>query len=373
MPSDRPRFCVMGAGRGGTAMAAHLALMGFDVALWNRSPERLEPIRERGGIELTAPGIDWLPTGEGQLQTVTTDAGEALGDAEIVMVVVPATGHRFVAEQCAPHLREGQVVVLHPGRTGGALEFCRVLHECGCTAHILLAETQTFIYASRAVGPAEARIHGVKNRVPVAALPGYRTREVVEALRVAYPQFVPGDTVLKTGLDNVAVMFHPTVMLFNAARIEDTHGDFAYYLSGITPSVARALEDIDHERVQIGEALGLRATPVRDWLYVSYDVTGRSLHEAIHANYGYKGIMAPTTLNHRYLREDIPCSLIPMISIAEQYGVETPTMRSVVHLGSLLLGQDFWAEGRTVERIGIKGLTVRQVRRLVTDGDTEDE
>ena len=209
--------------------------------------------------------------------------------------------------------------------------------------------------------------------MPVAALPGYRTPEVVEALRAAYPQFVPGDTVLKTGLDNVAVMFHPSVMVFNAARIEDTHGDFSYYLSGITSSVGRVLETLDHERVRVAEALGLRATTVREWLYVSYDVTGRDLHEAVQANAGYVGIMAPATLHHRYLREDIPCSLIPMISLGEQYGVETPTMRSVVHLGSLLLGEDFWPEGRSVERLGLSGLSVRQLRRLVSDGDPGDD
>ena len=78
------------------------------------------------------------------------------------------------------------------------------------------------------------------------------------------------------------------------------------------------------------------------------DVTGRNLHEAVQGNSSYKGIMAPTALHHRYLREDIPCSLVPMISIGEQYGVDTPTMRSVAHLGSLLLGEDVWAEGRTV-------------------------
>lgn len=40
-----PRFAVLGAGHGGTAMAGHLSLMGFDVSLYNRGAGRLGPIQ----------------------------------------------------------------------------------------------------------------------------------------------------------------------------------------------------------------------------------------------------------------------------------------------------------------------------------------
>ncbi|MDH7570754.1 MAG: NAD(P)-binding domain-containing protein, partial [Armatimonadota bacterium] len=47
-----PTICVIGAGHGGSAMAAHLALLGFSVRLFNRSEARLRPIQALGGIEL---------------------------------------------------------------------------------------------------------------------------------------------------------------------------------------------------------------------------------------------------------------------------------------------------------------------------------
>jgi len=43
---------VLGAGHGGKAMAAHLALMGHEVCLWNRTAEHVQVIKARGGIEL---------------------------------------------------------------------------------------------------------------------------------------------------------------------------------------------------------------------------------------------------------------------------------------------------------------------------------
>ncbi len=367
--AEKLRFCVLGAGHGGTAMAAHLALMGFEVNLYNRSRERIEPIIERGGIELLAHDVEAAEGGEARLGLVTDDCGAAMADADVLMVVVPAMAHRFMAEQMAPHLRDGQTVVLNPGRTGGALEVRHVLNEMGCTADILLAEAQTLIYAARATGPAQTQIFSLKNNVPVAALPGHRTAEVVRVLRTAFPQFVAGDNVLKTSLNNVAVMFHPTVLVMNAGRVEDTLGDFEYYLQGITPSIAHVLERVDEERIRVAEALGLHATGVKTWLYVSYDAAGRTLYDAVHAHAGYKGIKAPATLQHRYILEDVPTSLVPMISLGEELGVDMTTMRSIANIACLLVGQDLWAEGRTVETLGLKGLTVRQIRRLVMDGE----
>ncbi len=369
---ERPKFCVLGAGHGGTAMAAHLALMGFEVNLWNRSPERIESIMAVGGIELLPPDDGRTEGGVGKLGYVGINCGEAIAGADILMVVVPATGHVEIAQAMAPHVREDQIVVLNPGRTGGALEFRHVLSASGCQAHPLIAETQTFIYASRVVGPAQARVFAVQNSVRMAALPGYRTAEAVKAVRVAYPQFVPASNVLRTSLDNVAVMFHPAVMLVNAARIEDTGGDFEYYLQGVTPSVANYLEAVDKERIGVADVVGIGAMPVRTWLYMSYDAAGRDLYEAVRSNPGYNGIRAPQSLAHRYLLEDVPTSLIPMISLGEQYGVETPTMRSIVHLASLLLEQDFWSIGRTVDSMGVRGLGVRELLKFVNEGEAPD-
>ncbi|HUT75701.1 MAG TPA: NAD/NADP octopine/nopaline dehydrogenase family protein [Armatimonadota bacterium] len=364
----RPRFCVLGAGHGGTAMAAHLALMGFQTNLFNRSEERLLPIKLMGGIELLRTEGDVVPHGTARLHCVTTDIAEALPDSDVLMVAVPATGHRFMAEACASHLRNGHIVVLNPGRTGGALEFSHILRRRGVTADVVVAEAQTFIYASRCVNPAQVQILRVKNSIPVAALPAYRTPEVVQALRPAFPQFAPGDNVIKTSLDNIGAVFHPTVTVLNAARIESTHGDFEYYIDGVTESVSRVLEALDAERVGVAAAMGFNAITARQWLYLAYDAAGKTLHQAMRANPGYYGIKGPYRLDHRYLNEDVPMSLVPIASLGDMLGVETPTIDAAIHLAGLLNGCDYWAEGRTVERLGLAGLSLKQIRELVLEG-----
>lgn len=67
---ERPRFCVLGAGHGGTAMAAHLALMGFQTNLYNRSEERLIPIKPMGGIEAVDLETGWPLTEEQRVERI---------------------------------------------------------------------------------------------------------------------------------------------------------------------------------------------------------------------------------------------------------------------------------------------------------------
>lgn len=102
-------------------------------------------------------------------------------------------------------------------------------------ADVIIGEAQTLLYASRNINPAQVKIFGMKNTIPVAALPGQRTAELVKILREVYPQFVPGDNVLKTSLNNIGAVFHPALTVLNAARIESTRGEFQFYMEGITP------------------------------------------------------------------------------------------------------------------------------------------
>lgn len=366
-----PKFAVLGAGHGGTAMAGHLSLMGFDVALYNRSEGRLRAIQSAGGLELLTDCTDILPHGFARLDTVTINTQEAIEGRDILMVVVPATAHRFIAEQIAPHLVDGQIIVLNPGRTGGALETLKVIRDCGCKADIVVAEAQTFLYASRSMNPAQTKIFRIKNSIPVAALPAHSTPEVVSELRKAFPQFVPGDNVMKTSLDNIGAIFHPAVTVLNAARIESTNGDFDYYTEGITPAVSLILEAMDKERVQVAEALGFRAMSAREWLYIAYDAAGRTLYEAMRANRGYDGIKAPKTVFTRYIKEDIPMSLVPIASLGRLVNVPTPAIDSIILLGSMLLQVDFWAEGRTAESLGLTGKSLKEIRHFILDGETE--
>ena len=367
--TEKMKYTVIGAGHGGKAMAAHLAILGREVTLFNRTFSHIEIIAQRGGIDLES--YEGGPHGFGKLVQVTSDMETAIRGAEVIMVVIPSSAHAEIARQIAPHLQDGQIVILHPGRTCGAIEFDAVLRQANCQVQITLAEAETFIYASRSDGPAQARIFRIKEAVPLAAMPSIRTKEVLETIKPVFPQYIDGVNVLHTGLNNMGAIFHPALTLLNAGRIESTHGDFQFYIDGVTPSVARVLEVLDRERVTVASAVGIRARTALEWLAMAYNVTGQDLDEAIHNQPGYYGIKAPNTLNHRYIFEDVPMSLVPIASLGERYGVSVNGMNSIIRLGCIVHRTDYWRRGRTVDKLGIKDLSVSELTEYVTTGVRE--
>jgi opine dehydrogenase len=356
--NTKPKFAVLGAGHGGLAMAGHLALMGFEVNLFNRSEERLWGVKATGGIRLEGE-----VEGFGEIKLATSNIEEAIKGVDFVMVVVPATAHCFMAEHCAPYLKDGQIVILHPGRTFGALEFKQIVRKKNPNVNVIIAETQTFIYASRVLGPGHAKIFRIKNSIPVASVRAHKIPEVLKRLRPAYSQFVPGDNIFKTSFDNIGAVFHPAISILNSGWIEDL-SEFQFYVQGITRSVANVLEKVDKERVNVAEALGIRAISAREWLFLAYGAIGKTLFDAVHSNPGYRGIMAPTNLNMRYITEDVPQSLVPIASVGRKFGVNTPVINSLIELASSIIETDFWETGRTVEKLGISDMSLKELRLL---------
>jgi len=359
---DKLKIAILGAGNGAHAMAGHLGMLGFLIRLYNKFEEELTAMREQGGVT-----VEGAIEGFGPVELVTTDPEPVVGWADVIMVVVPAFAHRFMAQICAPYLRDGQIILLNPGRTGGALEFAQVLQQYDVRRRIYIAEAQSLVYACRISGPARVRIMGIKRQVPVAALPASDNPHVLAVIQQLYPQFTPAANVLETGLDNIGAVFHPATVILNANRIEAGE-DFEFY-RGITPTVAGFLEVVDRERVAVAEAYGVAVESAADWLLHTYEgVKGDTLYERIQSNPAYAGIKAPKTLNTRYITEDVPCSLVPIASLAEVAGIPTPASRALVDISCALFGRDFWAEGRSLENLGLAGMTVEQIKEFVEIG-----
>jgi len=357
------RFAVIGGGNGGLAMAGYLAYKGFLVNLYNRTQAKIQSLIDNPTIDLTG-----AVEGSGRLNKVTSDIGEAIRNTDIIMVTTPATSHYELARLMAPHLEEGQIIVLNPGRTGGALEVYETLRSSGCKKNIVVAEAQTFIYACRATGPRSAKIFSVKHEVALAAIPAIFTHKVIRLLSGAYPQFTPAMNVMETSLNNFGAIFHPAPTLLNSGHIE--RGEtFEYYLEGITPSIGQMLERLDSERMKVATALGVKAVSARQWLEDSYGAKGNSIYEAIQNNPGYRGLTAPKGLDTRYIYEDVPCSLVPISSIASSLGIETPSIDTIIRLANIMTGRNFFEEGRTVEKLGLKDMSANQIIEFAETGE----
>ncbi len=361
--SRKTCWAVIGGGNGGHATAGHLAIMDFPVRLYDIMPETVNKINEKGGID-----VEGFVNGFGKLEFATLNIEEALDGADIVMVVAPALAHRSIAENLAGSLRDGQILFIHPGATGGALEFKKVLEDEGCKAEIIISEAMTLVYAARLVEIGKVRILGMKEELMVAAIPSNKTDLVLDKLNEAYPMMHAGKNVLHTSLENLNAIVHPGPCILNTSMIESGR-DWKYYWDGITPTIGDFALQLDKERLEVGKVFGLELKPVMEWYVLEYSANGKNLTETVRNTEAYGGIKGPERLDTRFLLEDIPMGLFPMVELGKLGEVNTSRMETVIAMGGFLLKKDLKKGGRNLERLGLGGMSVDEINQFLETGE----
>lgn len=366
MEKTNKKWTIIGGGNGGQAFAGLLAIKGYEVKLFDIFVDKVSEIEKQCGIML-----EGAVKGFGALKLVTADIQLALEDTDIIMVVAPAIAHKKIAEDCAPYLCDGQIIILSPGATGGALEFRKVLNDERCLAEVTIAETDTLLFACRSHRPGHVFIYGIKDTLKVAALPAIKTEVVLNELNKPFPQFKAAKNILETSLGNLNIILHPLPTLLNTNRI-DNGEEFLYYMDGITPTIAQLLEKLDKERIAIGNALGLILTPATEWLQEKYNIDEKEqLYEVVQNNKSYRDIIGPASLNTRYIWEDIPMGLVPISSLGKVLNIPTPIFDLTIKLGEHLINEKVVTNGRTLENLGILNLNKQQILDLVNYGPTK--
>jgi len=67
----------------------------------------------------------------------------------------------------------------------------------------------------------------------------------------------------------------------------------------------------------------------------------------------------------------VPMSLVPMVSMGERYGVSVNGMNAMIRLGCIVHRTDYYRRGRTLDKLGIKDLSVSELTEYVTTGERE--
>ncbi len=353
------KLAVIGGGNGAFATAADLALMGNEVTMFNRTPEKLDPVRKLGGIYVQIEGRKRFARGvraEGNIK-------DAVSQAEVLIVAVPTVAHAEIAAKLGRYIQNGQTVLLNPGHTGGGLEFRSVLNQKGIKTDFQLYETMTLTYITRILKPGVVAIYTKSKNILYSGLPPRRSKK----LEKLFPNVRFAKNVLQTGLSNINAMCHPPGMILNAGWIEATRGGFHFYTQGMTPSVSRVVEGLDRERLQIMRSLGLKPVSFVD-LFFSIGSTTRkgSVYDAMKASKPNRSIRAPATLESRYVNEDVGYGLVPMVEFGRVAGIKwLPIMESLTNLACIMNGVNYWKDGRSASKLGIEGISKEHLLELV--------
>ena len=355
---------VIGAGNVGCALAADLGLRGIEVRLFNRSPGRLAAIREAGGIMVTGQ-IE----GFAALSPVAGSLEQAVEGAGVVAVTVPTASLPAYAAALARATTDEQLIWLNPGHSGGALYLAAELARAG-RGERTICQLTTASHISRLTGPATVRVF-LRSRASLAALPASYLQECHRRLDTLLPgQFGQAESVLEADLANLNAILHPPGMVCNAGWIEATGGKFGFYAEGSGRAVARVMDAIDHERLALARALGVRAVPFAEL----FRQLGFTAGEQVRADGAYhviqhseliRPIQSPPKLDHRYLHEDVGWGLVPWMHLAAAAGSPAPTIAALTHLAGMINGTHYLRGGLTLERMGLAGKTLREIRAHV--------
>jgi opine dehydrogenase len=360
-------IAVLGAGNGGQTMAADLTLSGFKVNLFELPAfsSNLKPLKLEGGLHLSGVGHN----GFAKLNKITDNIEEALTDADLVMIACAVEGHEPMMEAAVRYLKDSQVVVFNTGYWAG-LRFADLLKKH--KSNVVIAETSILLYLCVIEGPAKVRIDGIKNEVPFAAFPSKHNQYVHDIIKNVIPNFVLGNSILDVNLNNINWIFHPAILLMNLALIERTGGDFTFYREGVTPRVGRLVDKIDEERVAIGKAYGLNLEPVHKWLSKFYGAEGTNMYDSFHSCKAYEPSRYVHVLKNldksNFITEDVTYGLVSVASLAEVAGIQTPTINALVDIANAINMQDYRANGITMNKLGLAGLNVNQISRVVHEG-----
>jgi len=335
---------------------------GHEVRFWSRSVQTLAPFQAQGGVAFD--GI--LGTGLAQPRLMTCDLAAAIDTATVILICLPTFAHRSLAETLA---RAGSTtpIVLNPGHTGGALEFRHAFRGLGATSPPI-AELSTLTYVARKHSPSRVPITGRAKSVRLAALP--HGDDAANAAQSLFGSAKLVSDVLACDLANVNMVLHAPGAVLGAAWVEATHGDFTFYVQGMTAGVARVMRALDDERRAVARAYGHDLPSLIEEMQAigTVEASVRDVGDfaaAIASGEANRRIKAPDSLQHRYYREDFGHGLLPFTVLAAIADVDVPVAESLLRIAQTCLGFDFAANGRTAERMGIAGLDRDGLLKLV--------
>jgi opine dehydrogenase len=349
------KITILGAGNGGTAVAAELSLRGHEVTLIKTSnamhDKNFNHLMNNGGaVSLVENG----KTTTAKIRHVTRDLSH-ISDSEVVIVYIQTNYHEDLIKRIKPYLRDGQILLLNPGYLSTAY----VLKHCP-DVDITVCEAQSSFVDCRIIEPGTIRI-GFRNvRNPLGIYPSSRTEESRGILdRLGFP-FTYLPSVIEAGLHNPNLIVHTVGAVMSIPRIEKTNGDYCMYHEVFTPSIWRILEALDKEKMDVMDKMGCERVSYAE--ACKFRNTLDDNRDAKEVFFWYAGMPArakgPVTVDSRYITEDVPQGLVLLESLGSMYGVETPVCTGLIDIASAALGRDLRQDGRTVERLG-KDILVR--------------
>lgn len=362
-PAPLSKVAVLGGGPDARLIAALALAGGGEVTLFSAYGRELELLRASSGIGLRGAG----PVGsyhvdrDGPAVKLTAELDAAVAGAEVIFLTGPIHKQRTYAMVLADHLSDGQVLVLAPGRSLGAVETAWMLRLGGCAADVTLVEVQGLPFWYRAEG---AALHLSEAGVMCAATLPRGRDTVIAQLEPLFPNLVAVESVLASGFGDLSAAVEIPALVFGGAGLEpggvkvpmggvplDENATFAALIGA---DQRRLITVLAEERRAVAQAFGVRGLPAtEDWIA---QFSG--------AERGAGARPVPERAAARdMLRDGVIGSLTPLASAADLAGVAVPQTKALMASVGAILDADVAAAGRRLETVGINAANPDAARR----------
>ncbi|MCF7938605.1 MAG: NAD/NADP octopine/nopaline dehydrogenase family protein [Spirochaetales bacterium] len=365
---DLPNITVCGCGSGGMAMAADLALLGCRVNVYEvpEFKENLDPIRQSDGITLTGQTHSGK-TGLAKLHTITNEAEEAVENAELIMINVPAPVVNSFMEKLSPHLNQGQTLLVTTGYWA-ALRSKPILQNHISLDKVTLVEGHIMPYLSRKLGPAHVHIYNYKKDIRISAWPATRNNSAHELIGKIYPQVTPSKHVLENNFYAGNPSIHAQINIPKAEFFFERAREFRFY-GEVSMCASKLVDEFDKERRAVASAFECEVPTCADWVSRAYGYPGQNIYEQFgHVTCEHGQRWGNDSGNRRVLQEDLCYFFVPMEQLAAIAGLDIPVTKAMIEMLRIFTDFDYRAHGVTLKDLGMDGLNKRQIIDYLTHG-----
>lgn len=354
------RVSILGAGGVAYGTAAYLSQAGHDPMIWSPSGKRT--VQLAAGEPLVATNAI-----EGSFHPrIASNCAQAVSEADVVMLILPGFGHKATLDAAAPHIREGQSVIISSHMSFGALYLSRLLAARGIRVPIIAWGTT--LTTGPQISPTEVKVVTVRQKIDLATVPeSAGDKALALCTQLFGDRFVKRDGLLAIALSNLNPQNHLAISLMNLTRME--RGESWNQGENVTPAVGRLIEALDLERLAIATAFGVSVRTVQEHFSLSFHVPVASvsdMNQEMHRN--GNGGTGPKTAQSRYVLEDVPFGLLATAQLGRIAGVPAPLHEAGIALFSAAYGRDFTQENDLLRALDIESLSVGKLQQFTRTG-----
>ncbi len=401
---DMP-IAVLGGGAVGKTCAADMKLAGREVRIYDMMPFAESSL---ANLEKTGILLDGLQrnlycferSGRAFLDMVSSDMGEVVRGAGLIVVAAPAFAHEPFFRELVPHLEDGQVIHIFTDNYA-SLILRKLMREMGCTKKVIIGGWSSAPYGTRieSVGKFLFPHVGVKYRAITlrgASLPMSDIDDFMESSKylpcidaVTYgdgPE--AGNTVLDIGFANINPVIHVPATILGVSTMENwgvifgghDKTNYSMYSHGLCPSICEVQYQFYEEEKNLAKGIGV-GTPsysyesffsrrsVLTQEYMGLDKEGKDNVVFPLDQPSTEGNTGPNNINHRYLTEDVPVGCKIYHDLGVQYGIPTPVIDTMIVLAGAMHKKNFFETSKyNLAYLGIEDMSKEELLAYLNDG-----